>query len=50
VRRDEAVLGMDAFRRRLEMPQARSLPRARGRRRKPPPGQEGYFPQFYERT
>jgi hypothetical protein len=43
VRRAEAVLGTDAYRRRLEVPQARSLPRIRGRPCKPPPGRGGVF-------
>jgi hypothetical protein len=43
VRRGDWTVGPDSFRRRLDWPARR-----RGCPRKPPPGQEGYFPQFYD--
>jgi putative transposase len=46
IRRGDWVAGDAASRRRLE--QERRPARRRGRPRKAPPGQEGYFPQFYE--
>jgi putative transposase len=49
IRRGDWVLGNDGHRRRLQQCEARPA-RRRGRPRKPPPGQEGFFPEFYERT
>jgi putative transposase len=43
VRRGDWTVGPDSYRRRMERPGARPA-RRRGRPRKPPPGQEGYFP------
>ncbi len=46
VRRGHWTVGDEAFRRR--MPRSAPRPgRRRGRPRKPPPGQEGLFPEFY---
>jgi hypothetical protein len=48
VRRADLVLRSDGYRRRLEMPQARFVPRLQRWPRKTPRGQERDFPQFYE--
>jgi putative transposase len=47
VQRGDWILGSDDYRRRMQQPEARPG-RRQGRPRKPPPGQEGYFPEFYE--
>src|SRR5262249_51873137 len=47
IRRGDWVEGSAAQRRRLQQEGARPA-RRRGWSRKAPPGQEGYFPQFYE--
>jgi putative transposase len=49
IRRVDWVEGSEAYRRRMQRAEARPA-RRRGRPRKPPPGQEGYFPEFYEAT
>jgi hypothetical protein len=46
VRSANWVIGDDDYRRRLQRTEARPARRC-GRPRKPPPGQEGYFPEFY---
>jgi hypothetical protein len=43
VRRGDWTIGEEGYRRRLESPGARPARRPR----KPPPAQEGFFPQFY---
>ena len=48
VRRQDWIVGEQSYRRRMQKPQARPTRRWRGRPRKPPPGAEGFFPQFYE--
>jgi len=46
VRRGDWVIGDEAYGRRLQRTAARPT-RRRGRPRKPPPGQEGFVPEFY---
>jgi hypothetical protein len=48
LRRHDWIVGADAYRRRMQVPEARATRRWRGRPRKPPQGAEGFFPQFYE--
>src|SRR5439155_24406631 len=48
VRQGDWVIGEATYRRRMQVPQARPTPRWCGRPRKPPPGAEGFFPQFYD--
>jgi hypothetical protein len=45
-RRGDWTVGDDAYRRRMQQAGARPA-RRRGRPRKPPPGQQGYVPEFY---
>jgi hypothetical protein len=47
VRRGDWIEGSENYRRRMQRAEARPT-RRRGRPRKPPPGQEGFFPEFYE--
>jgi putative transposase len=49
IRRGDWIEGSDAYRRRMQRLEARPA-RRRGRPHKPPPGQEGFFPEFYETT
>jgi hypothetical protein len=49
VRRGDWTIGEEGYRRRLACLGARPA-RRHGRPRKPPPGQEGFFPQFYADT
>jgi putative transposase len=48
VRGADWVLGEEGYKRRLTVPEARATRRRRGRPLKPPPGAEGFFPQFYD--
>jgi hypothetical protein len=49
VRQGDWAVGDEAYRRRMQQADARPG-RRRGRPRKPPAGEEGYFPQFYGET
>jgi putative transposase len=48
VRRGDWILGEETYRRQMQQPKARATRRVRGRPLKPPPGAEGFFPQFYD--
>jgi putative transposase len=49
IRGGDWIEGSEAYRRRMQRAEARPA-RRRGRPRKPPLGQEGFFPEFYETT
>jgi putative transposase len=47
IRHGDWIEGREAYRRRMQRAEARPA-RRHGRPCKPPPGQEGFFPEFYE--